>query len=155
MAESENPAARVLSVDLGRRRIGLAISDQEGLSAQPLDALQRRTLAEDLKRICAIANDRKARRVLVGLPLHMDGRESPMSEECRRFADKLGEASGLPVEMHDERLTSVEAEEMLRARGWSLERLLKEKKKGTVDRLAAAVLLEDWMSAQAGKESAG
>jgi putative Holliday junction resolvase len=152
VAESENPAARVLSVDLGKRRIGLAISDAEGLSAQPLDALQRRTLADDLKRICAIAKDRKTRRILVGLPLHMDGRESPMSEECRRFAGKLGEASGLPVEMHDERLTSVEAEEMLRARGWSLERLLKEKKKGTVDRLAAAVLLEDWMSAQSGEE---
>jgi putative holliday junction resolvase len=152
VAESENPAARVLSVDLGKRRIGLAISDAEGLAAQPLDALQRRTLAEDLKRISAIAKDRKARRILVGLPLHMDGRESPMSEECRRFAAKMADASGLPVDMHDERLTSVEAEEMLRARGWSLERLLKEKKKGTVDRLAAAVLLEDWMSARAGGE---
>lgn len=152
--ESGNPAARVLSVDLGKRRIGLAISDEAGLSAQPLDALQRRTLAEDLKRICSIAKDRKAQRILVGLPLHLDGRESAMSEECRRFAGKLGEASGLPVSLHDERLTSVEAEEMLRARGWSLERLLKEKKKGTVDRLAAAVLLEDWMSAQAGRETA-
>jgi putative Holliday junction resolvase len=124
------------------------MSDAEGLSAQPLDALQRRAMADDIGRICSIAKERKATRIIIGLPLHMDGRESPMSEECRRFAARLAEASGLAVDMHDERLTSVEAEEMLRARGWSLERLLKEKKKGTVDRLAATILLEDWMSGQ-------
>lgn len=153
MAEGTNAASRVLAIDLGRKRIGLAMSDAEGLSAQPLDALQRRAMADDIGRICSIAKDRKATRIIIGLPLHMDGRESPMSEECRRFAARLAEASGLAVDMHDERLTSVEAEEMLRARGWSLERLLKEKKKGTVDRLAATVLLEDWMSGQAVGES--
>lgn len=146
MAEDQNPRSRVLAIDLGTRRIGLAISDTEGLSAQPLDALQRRSLAEDLARICSVAKDRKVRRIVVGLPLHMDGRESPMSDLCRRFAARLAEASGLPIDVHDERLTSVEAEQMLRERGWSLERLLKEKRKGTVDRLAAAVLLEDWLS---------
>ncbi len=129
------------------------MSDPEGLSAQPLDALQRRAMADDIGRICSIAKDRKATRIIIGLPLHMDGRESPMSEECRRFAARLAEATGLVVDMHDERLTSVEAEEMLRARGWSLERLLKEKRKGTVDRLAATVLLEDWMSGQPAGES--
>lgn len=71
-----------------------------------------------------------------------------MSEQCRRFATRLAEASGLVVELHDERLTSVEAEQLLRDRGWSLDRLLKEKKRGAVDRLAAAILLEDWLSAQ-------
>jgi putative Holliday junction resolvase len=141
-----NAASRVLAIDLGRKRIGLALSDPEGLSAQPLDALQRRAAVDDIGRVCSIARDRKVRRIIVGLPLHMDGRESPMSVECRRFAARLAEASGLPVDLHDERLTSVEAEEMLKARGWSLDRLLKEKKKGTVDRLAATVLLEDWMS---------
>jgi putative holliday junction resolvase len=146
VAEGTEGASRVLAIDLGRKRIGLALSDAEGLSAQPLDALQRRSPADDIARICSVARDRKVRRIIVGLPLHMDGRESPMSEECRRFAARLAEASGLPVDLHDERLTSVEAEEMLKARGWSLDRLLKEKKKGTVDRLAATVLLEDWMS---------
>jgi putative Holliday junction resolvase len=148
VAEGRNPTSRVLAIDLGTRRIGLALSDASGQSAQPLDALQRRNLAADLARICSIAADRKAIRFIVGLPLQMDGRESPMSDLCRRFAARLAEASGLPVDLYDERLTSVEAEQMLRDRGWSLDRLLKEKKKGTVDRLAAAVLLEDWMSAQ-------
>jgi putative Holliday junction resolvase len=148
VAEGQNPTSRVLAIDLGTKRIGLALSDASGLSAQPLDALQRRNLTADLARICSIAGDRKAIRFIVGLPLHMDGRESPMSDLCRRFAARLAEASGLPVDLHDERLTSVEAEQMLRERGWSLDRLLKEKKKGTVDRLAATVLLEDWMSNQ-------
>ena len=148
MAEDQNPGSRVLAIDLGTRRIGLAISGPEGASAQPLDALQRRNMAEDLGRVCSVARDRKVRRIIVGLPLHMDGRESPMSEQCRRFATRLAEASGLVVELHDERLTSVEAEQLLRDRGWSLDRLLKEKKRGAVDRLAAAILLEDWLSAQ-------
>lgn len=153
MAEDQNPGSRVLAIDLGTRRIGLAVSGADGVSAQPLDALQRRNLAEDLSRVCSIAHGRKIGRIIVGLPLHMDGRESPMSEQCRRFAARLSEASGLPVDMHDERLTSVEAEQMLRRRGWSLERLLKEKKKGTVDRLAATVLLEDWLSGPAASEA--
>lgn len=149
MAEDQNSGSRVLAIDLGTRRIGVAISSADGASAQPLDALQRRTMAEDLRRICSVARDRKVCRIIVGLPLHMDGRESPMSDQCRRFAARLAEASGLPVDLYDERLTSVEAEQMLRDRGWPLNRLLKEKKKGAVDRLAAAILLEDWLSAQA------
>lgn len=138
---------------MGRKRIGLAISDGEGAGILPLDTLMRRDLAGDLSRICSIAKDRKARRIVVGLPLHMSGDESPMSAEARRFAERLAGASGLPVDLHDERLTSVDAEERLRSRGWGLDRLLKEKKKGTVDRLAAAVLLEDWMEARKAREA--
>lgn len=71
-----------------------------------------------------------------------------MAKQARIVADKLREESGLPVEMHDERLTSVEAEERLKARGWSLKRLIEEKKKGAVDQMAAVLLLEDWLSAK-------
>ena len=88
MAEGANPASRVLAIDLGRKRIGLAMSDAEGLSAQPLDALQRRAMADDIGRICSIAKDRKATRIIIGLPLHMDGRESPMSERIVGWIEK-------------------------------------------------------------------
>jgi putative Holliday junction resolvase len=80
----------------------------------------------------------------------MDGRESPMAKEARRVAERLAAACEVPVEMHDERLTSVAAEERLAARGWSLKRLLEEKKKGAVDRLAAQILLEDWLTRHGG-----
>jgi putative Holliday junction resolvase len=140
-----SPLARVLALDLGQKRIGLAMSDALGLTAQGLDVLRRTTLREDLDRVARVAAERKASRILVGLPVHMNGEESPMSRRVRAFASKLAEITGLPVELLDERLTSVAAEDLLAARGWSLARLLEEKRRGAVDRLAAVLLLDDWM----------
>jgi putative Holliday junction resolvase len=137
--------ARVLALDVGQKRIGLAISDGLGLTAQGLDVLRRTILREDLDRVARIASERKAARILVGLPLHLSGEESPMSRRVRHFAEKLAQVSGLPVELVDERLTSVSAEERLAAHGWSLQRFLEEKRRGAVDRLAAVILLEDWL----------
>jgi putative Holliday junction resolvase len=152
--DSPHPA-RVLAVDLGRRRIGLAVSDPLGVTVQGLDTLTRRNLRDDIARVAAAARDRKVTRIVVGLPLHMSGEESPMAREARLFAGKLREATGLDVDLHDERLTSVEAESILAGRGWSLDRLLKEKRRGAVDRLAATLILEDWLSARRGTQEAG
>lgn len=140
-----SPAARVLGLDVGKRRIGAALAEGGPGAVTGLETILRRTLREDVERLAALAARLGATRVVVGLPLHMDGSESPMAKEARRVAGRLAAACALPVEMHDERLTSVEAEQRLAARGWSLKRLLAEKKRGAVDRLAAQILLEDWL----------
>ena len=121
------------------------MTDSMGWGALGLDTLQRKTTREDLDRLARIIGERNVGRVLVGLPLHMDGGESPMAKEARRIAVKLGEITGVPVELRDERLTSVEAEERLAARGWDLRRYLEEKKRGAVDQMAAMILLEDYL----------
>ena len=121
------------------------MTDSMGWGALGLDTLQRKTTREDLDRLARIIGERNVGRVLVGLPLHMDGGESPMAKEARRIAVKLGEITGVPVELRDERLTSVEAEERLTARGWDLRRYLEEKKRGAVDQMAAMILLEDYL----------
>jgi putative holliday junction resolvase len=87
------------------------------------------------------------------LPLHMDGGESAMAKQARRVAERLAGVLPVPVDMHDERLTSVAAEERLAARGWTLKRLLAEKKKGAVDQMAARILLEDWLTRRGGVEA--
>lgn len=140
----------MLGLDVGKRRIGVALAEVELGVVSGLETVVRRTLREDVERLAGVVARTGAGRVVVGLPLHMDGRESPMAKEARRVAERLAEACGAAVEMYDERLTSVAAEERLAARGWSLKRMLEEKKKGAVDRLAAQILLEDWMGHRMG-----
>lgn len=144
-SDEPRPAQRVLALDVGQKRIGLAVTDELGATAQGLDPMRRTTLREDLDRIARVASERKVERLVVGLPRHMDGEESPMSRRVRDFARRLEDVTGLTVDLLDERLTSVAAEELLASRGWSLKRFLEEKKKGAVDRLAAVLLLEDWL----------
>lgn len=148
-----NPGARVLGLDVGKRRIGAALAEGELGVVTGLETLARRTLRDDVERLAALAGIVGATRVVVGLPLHMDGGESAMAKEARRVAGRLAEVLPVPVEMHDERLTSVAAEERLAARGWSLKRLLAEKKKGAVDQMAARILLEDWLTRRGGVEA--
>jgi putative Holliday junction resolvase len=140
-----NAPARILALDIGRKRIGVAITDEMGWGAQGLEAVERQGLREDLERLSRIVSERRVGLILAGLPLHMDGRQSAMGAEARRVALKLGEITGIPVEMRDERLTSVEAQERLAARGWNQKRYQKEKKRGAVDRMAAMILLEDYL----------
>ncbi len=140
-----SPGTRILALDVGRKRIGLAVTDSMGWGAEGLSTIQRKTPREDLDNLARIVRERSVQRLLVGLPLHMDGTESPMAREARRLAGKLGEITGVAVEMRDERLTSVEAEERLSARGWDLRRYLAEKKRGAVDQMAAMILLEDYL----------
>lgn len=141
----ETRRERVLALDVGRKRIGLAVSDAAGWGAQGLDTLQRKTLGEDLKRIAQIAKERRAAVVVVGLPLHMDGREGEMTAFVRQFGSRLEKQTGLQVVFQDERLTSVAAEERLSEGGLSLEKMLAEKRKGAVDRMAAVIILEDYL----------
>jgi putative Holliday junction resolvase len=131
----------VVGIDFGRKRIGLAITD--GQSAYPLETMGRRSLKYDLEAIRSQLAERAVSLIVIGLPLNMDGTEGPSARAARAFAEHLGSATGLPVEMFDERLTSFEAEERLREASAS-----RASKKAARDAVAAAVILEGWLESR-------
>ena len=139
--DEREPARRVLALDVGKKRIGLAVSDELGITAQGIETLERTRLREDLERLKQIAARWNVATLLVGRPLHMSGSESSQSEYTREFAGRLQEHLGLPVVFWDERLTSAEATRMLRETGATL-----EKRKKAVDRIAAVLLLESYLA---------
>jgi putative Holliday junction resolvase len=134
---------RVLALDLGKRRIGLALSDELGITAQGLETLERSNIREDLARLAQLASDKNVTLFLMGNPLHMSGREGRQTEYTRDFAERLHAVTGLPVEFRDERLTTVEAERVLRQSGISIQKRAK-----AVDRLAAVILLESYLDSR-------
>lgn len=103
---------RVLGVDYGRKRIGLAVADELGITVQPLLTMQRRNRRDDLRRLREIAREEGIGCIVVGHPLHMEGVRGEMAEEAAAFATRLGRETGLPVTLADERLTSWAADEM-------------------------------------------
>lgn len=129
-----------MALDVGKKRIGLAISDELGWTAQGLETLERTRIRDDLARLKEVADRWSIETLLVGQPLHMSGEQSRQGEYTRDFAARLQEYLKLPVIFWDERLTSVEAERVLRESGASL-----EKRKRAVDRLAAVLLLESYL----------
>jgi putative Holliday junction resolvase len=135
--------SRILALDLGKKRIGLAVSDELGLTAQGLETLQRTNIREDLARLSQLAAEKNVSLILLGNPLHMSGRESRQTEYARDFGERLGAASGIPVKFWDERLTTVAAQRVLRESGISIEKRAK-----AVDRLAAVILLESYLDVE-------
>ena len=131
---------RLLALDLGAKRIGLALSDPVTQIAFPAGALTRRGREQDLAALCELIREKEVDGVVVGLPLHMNGRAGPEAEMARRFARALSTATGLRVEMQDERLTSIEAERSLREVGGKASR-----KSGQVDAAAAAIILRTYL----------
>jgi len=132
--------SRILALDLGKKRIGLAISDPLGITAQGLPNLVRSNKRTDLAAIEALARERGVGLILMGNPLNMRGGEGRQSQWVRDFAGALEERTGLPVKLWDERLTSVEAGRVLRASGISI-----EKRAAAVDRLSAVILLQSYL----------
>jgi putative Holliday junction resolvase len=126
-------------------RHGLAVSDALGLAGHPLPALQRKHPEADLAALSAIVAERNVRRLVVGLPINMDGSEGEMSKEVRAFAAGLGAALGLPVELEDERLSTDEAEHVLREAG-----LRPSERRKLRDSIAAAVVLRAVLEREAG-----
>lgn len=136
-AQSSSKPARILSIDYGQQRIGLAISDELGLTAQPLATLQRKNRRADLRRLRDLARKNGVRAILVGSPVHLNGRHGQMAEEAARFAARIREHLGLPVELRDERLTSWEAEQIAMEIGLG--------RNADLDSLAAAILLREYL----------
>lgn len=143
---------RILALDVGKKRIGLAISDELGITAQGLPTLQRTRIREDLLQLNALVHSRGVTLLLVGRPLHMTGTESRQSVYTEEFAERLRQACGgsVPVAFWDERLTTVEAERVLREGHASL-----DERKRSVDRLSAVLLLESYLEHQQIARAAG
>src|SRR5215813_11290112 len=99
---TENPRTRILGIDYGRARIGLAIADATTALPQPLDMLERVNRNEDMRRLREIARDHGVKQIVVGLPLRLDGTRGEMAEEATRFAERLRKQLSLPVHMVDE-----------------------------------------------------
>ena len=138
---------RILALDVGRRRIGLAISDALGYTAQGLETLERINNRKDYDRLAALAREKEVKLFLIGLPLHMSGDESRQAGYVREFADRLQRETDIPVEFWDERLTTVEAHRVLSEGGVTL-----DQRKRAVDRMAAVLLLENFLMARSAGE---
>jgi putative Holliday junction resolvase len=138
---------RILAIDFGEKRIGLAVSDESGEIVVPVGVLSRRSDAQAASEVTAAARDREVGLLVVGLPVRPeDGADSPFAARVRNFARRLAEASGLPVELHGEALTSHSAEGALREAGYSRDRRL-----AALDAEAAAGILRDWLSSRPGR----
>ena len=131
---------RILGLDLGAKRIGLAISDSEGSIAFPMETLQHRDLKKDLEAICAVIIERGVERAVVGLPIHLDGRRGVEAERAEAFAASLAKKAGIEVDTLDERWTTLEAERSLRATGRRAKR-----QREVVDAVAASILLRTYL----------
>lgn len=144
--ESSSRSSRaILAIDYGRRRMGLALSDQSGLTARPLGVLSRTNRRQDIVRLREFCRAHNVGSIVVGLPLHLDGTPGTMAAEAARFAERLRKQLGLPVELLDERLSSWEAEQVI-AETKPRERASLGRKPRTLDDLAAAVILRDYLS---------
>jgi putative Holliday junction resolvase len=141
---------RILAIDPGSVRLGLALSDPSGTIAQPLSVITRRSEAEDLKAIDELARKYSVELILVGLPRMMDGRLEAAARDAQAFGERLGRATGRPVAYWDERLTTVAAERYLIEQGKR-----RDKRRQEVDRMAATLLLQGYLDFQRRKGSGG
>lgn len=143
---------RVLAVDLGSKRIGLAVSDTGARLAFPAGVIESRGRKRDLAALKALIREREIVRAVVGVPVHMSGRRGPEAAEATRFAEDLARATSIPVDTLDERWTSIEAERILRStdRG---SRAVKQRA-GAVDEMAAAILLQTYLELRAADSEA-
>lgn len=131
---------RTLALDVGTKTIGVAITDALGMMAHPLRTLSRRGVRKDTELIVAIVREREVERVVVGLPLELDGTEERSARLARQIGEAVAEAAAVPVVYVDERYSSVEAERRLIAAGVS-----RARRKEVIDQMAAVILLEDWL----------
>jgi putative holliday junction resolvase len=141
--KSDGSTGRIMGLDVGSRRIGVAVSDPLGITAQGLETLQRRNKRYDLAALEQVIRDYTVREIVVGLPLRMSGAEGTQSEKMQAFAEELRKRFRLPVHLWDERLTSAEANRLLRETELSIEKRAK-----AVDRMAAVLILQGWMESR-------
>jgi len=135
---------RVMGIDLGKKRIGLALSDPLGLTAQPLLVMPRLGTAADLERLTALAREHQVQEIVIGLPRHMDGHVGPEAEEALDWAEELRLRLGVPVSTLDERLTTTQAERVLLAADLS-----RRRRRQVIDKLAAVLILQTFLDRRA------
>ena len=139
-----------MALDVGTLRIGVALTDSLGYTAQPLLTIFRRSRGEDLRNVLRLIRKHEVTHVVVGNPLHLSGSVSAWAAKVQEFAAELHRRVSIPVELFDERLTSVAAHEILNEAG-----VPRQERAGIIDQVAAVVILRDWMSVQARKTGVG
>jgi len=135
---------RALGIDLGEARIGLAISDELGMLAHPLETIHTRETPDPIARIAEIAGRDKIGIIILGLPRNMDGTYGPAAEKSRSFAEKLRERLPCEIKLWDERLTSVAAQKSLHATGRNT-----KQSREVIDQVAAQLILQGYLDSQA------
>lgn len=135
---------RALGIDHGDARIGLAISDELGMLAHPLETIHLKDVADPLARIAAIVARDKIAMIVLGLPRNMDGSYGPAAEKVRAFAEKLKAACPCALKLWDERLTSVAAQRSLHEAGRNA-----KQSRAVIDQVAAQIILQGWLDSQA------
>ena len=136
----KRPLGRVLGLDVGSRRIGVAVSDPLGITAQGLETIRRQNKRTDFAALEKVIRGYEVQEIVIGLPLRLSGSEGTQSGKMRLFADEIKQRFQLPVHLWDERLTSAEANRVLRESEISI-----EKRAAAVDRMAAVLILQGWM----------
>ena len=134
---------RILGMDVGSRRIGLAISDLLGITAQGLDTLHRQNKRADFDQLERLIREHHVTEIVMGLPLRMSGAEGIQAEKMQAFAEEIRRRFKLPVHLWDERLTSSQANRLLRETEMSIKR-----RGAVVDQMAAVLILQSWMDAR-------
>lgn len=141
---------RILAIDPGTVRLGLALSDPSGTIAQPLSVLARRSEPEDLKALTELVERHEVAMIVIGLPRLMDGRLDAAAQQAQAFGAQVARATGRPVAYWDERLTSVAAERYLIEQGKR-----RNKRRQEIDRMAATLLLQGYLDYRAGRGPGG
>ena len=130
---------RLLGLDVGDKRVGVAVCDETQTLARPLITLKRASKKEDFARLAAVCREHAIEQVIVGLPKTLRGEEGPQARRVRRYAAELQAALNLPIEFWDERFSTVEARDLITAAGRTLS------SKGEIDAIAASVILQDYL----------
>lgn len=140
---------RIMGLDYGSKTIGVAISDALGLTAQPLETIERsgeNKLRRSLARIVEIVREKDIKKIVVGLPINMDGRSGERAALTLEFVEKLKLRVDIPIVMQDERLTTVEADEILDESG-----VKRQDRKQFIDQIAAGIILKEYMEKENGE----
>jgi putative pre-16S rRNA nuclease len=138
--------SRLIGLDVGEKRVGVAICDETQTLARPLLTLNRTSKKEDFARIAALCREHTIKKVIVGLPKTLRGEEGPQAQRVRRYADELQATLNLPIDFWDERYSSVDAQERLMSAS------RKARAKGDIDSAAAAVILQEYLDAVRGSQ---
>ena len=131
---------RILGIDLGEKRIGLALSDALGITAQGLPTIQVQAEQEICPKIMKIIQEKKVEQLVFGLPKNMNGSLGPQAKKVQEYAQKLGMLANLPIDFEDERLSTVRAEQVLLEANQS-----RAKRKKSIDRLSAVIILQSYL----------
>lgn len=134
---------RIMALDYGEVRIGVAMTDLLQMIASPFETYIRKDIQSDINHMCSLIKDNSVKLVVVGLPLNMDGTEGDRAQKTRQFVDLLKEKSNVEFILQDERLSSVEAEEILIEGG-----MKRKDRKVTIDKIAAAIILESYLNSR-------